>query len=72
MQGSVLAHTLNDLLFRFAALADEPEPVRDVRGITLAVAQYWLIKLPDSPSKVEALDYLSLAREAACKAAAGG
>jgi hypothetical protein len=62
---------LDDLLLRFAALADDSEPVRHVRGVALAVAMEWLIRLQDGPAKDRALCKLSEAAELACEAAAG-
>lgn len=55
-------------MVRFAALADEPEPVRHVRGTALAVAQDWLIRLPAGEVKDAAIERLGEAAELACKA----
>jgi len=50
-----LIAALDDILTRFAALAEEPEPVRSVRGPVLALAQDWLIRLPDGAARELAL-----------------
>jgi hypothetical protein len=63
-----LVAALDDILARFAALAEEPEPVRSVRGPLLAMAQDWLVRLPEGEPKRRALDYLELAGAAACDA----
>ena len=59
---------LDDIFARFAALVDEPEPARSVRGPLLAVAQDWLIRLPEGTAKELALWHLERAGEAACDA----
>lgn len=59
---------LDDILTRFAALVDEPEPVRTVRGTALALAEHWLIVLPDGAAKTAALDRLAEATDLACQA----
>jgi hypothetical protein len=64
----VIAAPLDEILVRFAALAEEPEPVRSVRGPVLALAQDWLIRLPDGDHKKRALHYLEQAGAAACDA----
>lgn len=62
---------LDDILVRFAGLVDEPEPVKGVRGPVLAMAQDWLVRLPEGEGKKQALYYLELAGAAACEAVAG-
>lgn len=39
-----------------------------VRGTALAVAQDWLIRLPDGPEKQQAIDFLDMAAVLACEA----
>lgn len=63
--------TLNDILARYAALADDTGPVRHVRGVVLAVAEDWLIRLPAGKAKTAALDRLEEAAELACEALTG-
>lgn len=63
-----LTTALDDLLTRFAALAEEPEPVRSVRGPVLALAQDWLVRLPEGEPKRRALRCLELAGAAASDA----
>lgn len=69
-EGAAIA-ALDDLLARFAPLAVEPEPVRTVRGTALALAEFWLIRLPEGPAKTKALDALDEAAGHAVEAAAG-
>lgn len=59
---------LRDLHERFAALAVEPEPVRSVRGLGLAVAEHWLIHLPAGPTRDQAIAALGDAVDLAVKA----
>lgn len=59
--------TLDDILRRFATLADDDQPVRHIRGVALAVAQDWLVRLPPGPAKDKALDTLEEAAELACE-----
>lgn len=56
---------LDDVLAQFAALADDSAPVRHIRGTALAVAQDWLIRLPDGPGKAKAIDALADAADLA-------
>jgi hypothetical protein len=46
----------------------EPEPMRSVRGMGLAVAQHWLITLPAGPAKDKAITALGDAVALACEA----
>lgn len=62
--------SLDDILERFGALADVPEPARTVRGTGLAVAQHWLLTLPAGPAKDKAINALGDAVELACEACA--
>jgi hypothetical protein len=59
---------------RFAALDDDhdQEQARHVRGTALAVAQDWLVRLPDGPLKDLAIDALEEAARLARAACAGG
>lgn len=61
---------LRDVHARFAALStsQEPEPVRTVRGIALAVAEEWLTRLPAGPTRDQALAALGDAVDLAVKA----
>lgn len=59
---------LAELSARFAGLADVPEPHRQVRGVILAVAQDWLVRLEDGPAKSKAIDTLLHAADLACEA----
>ncbi|WP_329521143.1 hypothetical protein [Spirillospora sp. NBC_01491] len=60
--------TLDDVMLRFAALADDARPVRHVRGTALAVGMDWLIRLPPGPRKERALIALAAAADLACEA----
>lgn len=60
--------TLDDLLREFAALADESEPVRSVRGMVLAVAECWLVGIPAGPRRDRAMERLADAAELAVDA----
>lgn len=61
---------LRDVHERFAALSTstEPEPVRAVRGVGLAVAEHWLIHLPAGPTRDQAIAALGDAVDLAVKA----
>lgn len=59
---------LRDVHERFAALSTEPEPVRTVRGVGLAVAEHWLIHLPAGPTRDKALAALGDAVDLAAAA----
>lgn len=61
---------LRDVHERFAALSTstEPEPVRTMRGVGLAVAEHWLIRLPAGPARDKALAALSDAVDLAAEA----
>jgi hypothetical protein len=60
--------TLADINTRFAGLADVPAEHQQVRGVILAVAQDWHLRIKDGPAKDDALDALERAVELACKA----
>lgn len=62
--------TLDDVLCRFASLADDgdAEQVRHVRGTALAVGMEWLIRLPAGPMRDKALSALADAADLACEA----
>jgi hypothetical protein len=60
---------LADVCERFAGLSDVPKEHREIRGVILAVAQDWLVRLEDGPAKDEAIDHLFQAAELACKVA---
>lgn len=60
--------SLAELRSRLAGLADVPEDERLVRGMTLALAEGWVIRLPDGRAKERALFHLLEAAEAACEA----
>jgi hypothetical protein len=62
--------TLDDVLARFAALADDghAKQVQHVRGTALALGMEWLIHLPAGPSRDKALDALADAADLACVA----
>ncbi|GAA3957687.1 hypothetical protein GCM10023085_45230 [Actinomadura viridis] len=63
--------SLDDILRRFAALADDAQPVRHVRGVGLAVAEHWLITLPAGPERDKAIDHLGEAVDLAVEALSG-
>lgn len=62
--------TLDDVLSRFAPLADDGdvEQVRLVRGTGLAVGMDWLSRLPAGPPREKALAALADAIDLACAA----
>lgn len=60
---------LDDVIRRFAPLAVEPEPVRNVRGAALAFAQYLVVTLPDGPAKDKALDAFAYTTQLAVESA---
>lgn len=62
--------TLEDVMFRFAALADDghSEASRHVRGTALALGMEWLIHLPAGSARDKALDALADAADLACAA----
>lgn len=62
--------TLDDILHRFAPLAEEePEPARTVRGTLYAVALDWLHRLPEGPARDKAFDSLEETARLAVEAA---
>jgi hypothetical protein len=60
--------TLTDVNARFAGLVDVPRGHQQVRGVGLAVAQDWLLRIPDGPAKDKAIDALFHAVDLACEA----
>ena len=62
--------TLDDVMHRFAALSDMGQPPEHahVRGTVLAVGMEWVIHLPESKAKDDALERLAEAAELACAA----
>ncbi|MFG2001667.1 hypothetical protein ACGFNU_21205 [Spirillospora sp. NPDC048911] len=77
LPGSVTAEStppiisLDDIHARFGALSERPEPERTLRGLTLALAEYYLVKLPDEPAKAKAIEALEDAMDFACEALTG-
>jgi hypothetical protein len=62
--------TLDDVNRLFLPLPEHPQDSRIVRGVLLAVAQDWAVRLPDRPQKAAAIGRLVDAADLACEAIA--
>lgn len=71
MSGYTPPSPFDELLGWFAPLAEDTEPARQIRGTALAVAQHWLVYLPDGKARAAALYRLREAADLACEALTG-
>jgi hypothetical protein len=57
---------LTDVNTRFQPAPTDSELAWQLRGVLLAIAQHWLVNLPDKPQREQAIDHLAAAAAHAC------